>query len=72
MDWMRANKLKLNPDKAEVLLVSRKPNQGIGLQPVLDGVTLHLKTQAHSLGMRQDSSLSLDAQVSAVARSASA
>uniref|UniRef100_A0A803TBI4 Reverse transcriptase domain-containing protein n=1 Tax=Anolis carolinensis TaxID=28377 RepID=A0A803TBI4_ANOCA len=44
-DWMRANKLKLNPDKTEVLLVSRKAEQDIGLQPVLDGVALPLKAQ---------------------------
>uniref|UniRef100_A0A803TC32 Reverse transcriptase domain-containing protein n=1 Tax=Anolis carolinensis TaxID=28377 RepID=A0A803TC32_ANOCA len=67
-DWMRANKLKLNPDKTEVLLVSRKAEQGIGLQPVLDGVTLPLKAQVRSLGVILDSSLSLEPQVSAVAR----
>uniref|UniRef100_A0A803SN06 Reverse transcriptase domain-containing protein n=1 Tax=Anolis carolinensis TaxID=28377 RepID=A0A803SN06_ANOCA len=69
-DWMRANKLKLNPDKTEVLLVSRKAEQGIGLQPVLDGVALPLKTQVRSLGVLLDSSLSLEPQVSAVARGA--
>uniref|UniRef100_A0A803T782 Reverse transcriptase domain-containing protein n=1 Tax=Anolis carolinensis TaxID=28377 RepID=A0A803T782_ANOCA len=69
-DWMRANKLKLNPDKTEVLLVSRKAKQGIGLQPVLDGVTLPLKAQVRSLGVILDSLLSLELQVSAVARGA--
>uniref|UniRef100_A0A803U1N2 Reverse transcriptase domain-containing protein n=1 Tax=Anolis carolinensis TaxID=28377 RepID=A0A803U1N2_ANOCA len=69
-DWMRANKLKLNPDKTEVLLVSQKAEQGIGLQPVLDGVTLPLKAQVRSLGVILDSSLSLEPQVSAVARGA--
>uniref|UniRef100_A0A803TFX4 Reverse transcriptase domain-containing protein n=1 Tax=Anolis carolinensis TaxID=28377 RepID=A0A803TFX4_ANOCA len=69
-DWMRANKLKLNPDKTEVLLVSRKAEQGIGLQPVVDGVALPLKTQVRSLGVLLDSSLSLEPQVSAVARGA--
>ena len=69
MDWMRANKLKLNPDKTEVLLVSQKADQGIGIQLVLDGVTLPLKTQVCSLGVLLDSALSLDAQVSGVARS---
>nr|XP_060608896.1 uncharacterized protein LOC132760735 [Anolis sagrei ordinatus] len=64
---MRANKLKLNPDKTEVLLVSRKAEQGIGLQPVLDGVKLPLKMQVRSLGVILDSSLSLEPQVSAVA-----
>uniref|UniRef100_A0A803THC7 Reverse transcriptase domain-containing protein n=1 Tax=Anolis carolinensis TaxID=28377 RepID=A0A803THC7_ANOCA len=69
-DWMRANKLKLNPDKMEVLLVSRKAKQGIGLQPVLAGVALPLKTQVRSLGVMLDSSLSLEPQVSVVARGA--
>uniref|UniRef100_A0A803TPZ2 Reverse transcriptase domain-containing protein n=1 Tax=Anolis carolinensis TaxID=28377 RepID=A0A803TPZ2_ANOCA len=69
-DWMRKNKLKLNPDNTEVLLVSRKAEQGIGLQPVLDGVTLPLKAQVRSLGVLLDSLLSLEPQVSAVARGA--
>uniref|UniRef100_A0A803TWX8 Reverse transcriptase domain-containing protein n=1 Tax=Anolis carolinensis TaxID=28377 RepID=A0A803TWX8_ANOCA len=69
-DWMRANKLKLSSDKTEVLLFSRKAEQGTGLQPMLDGVTLPLKTQVRSLGILLDSSLSLEPQVSAVARGA--
>ena len=32
MDWMRANKLKFNADKTEVLLVSHKANQETGIQ----------------------------------------
>ena len=69
MEWMRVNKLKFNPDKTEVLLVSQKANQGIGMQPVLDEVALLLKTQVYSFGVLLDLPLSLDAQVSAVARS---
>ncbi|XP_062825481.1 uncharacterized protein LOC134295910 [Anolis carolinensis] len=56
--------------RQEVLLVSRKAEQGIGLQPVLDGVALLLKTQVRSLRVLLDSSLSLEPQVSAVARGA--
>ena len=37
MDWMRANKLKLNPDKTEMLLVAGSSDQIAGVQPVLDG-----------------------------------
>uniref|UniRef100_A0A803SX51 ribonuclease H n=1 Tax=Anolis carolinensis TaxID=28377 RepID=A0A803SX51_ANOCA len=70
LDCMRANKLKLNPDKTEVLLVSRRAEQGIGLQPVLDRAALPLKTQVYSLWVLLDSSLSLELQVSAVARGA--
>uniref|UniRef100_A0A803SZA6 Reverse transcriptase domain-containing protein n=1 Tax=Anolis carolinensis TaxID=28377 RepID=A0A803SZA6_ANOCA len=67
-DWTRVNKLKLNPEKTEVLLVSRKAEQGIGLQPVLDGVALPLKTQVRSLGVLLDSLLSLEPQFLVVAR----
>ena len=51
MDWMRVNKLKLNLGKLKVHLVSQKADQGIGIQPVLDGVTIPLRTQMHSLDM---------------------
>ena len=40
------------------------------MQPVLDGVIFPLKTQVYSLGVFLDSSVSLNAQVSTVARSA--
>ena len=53
-----------------MLLVSRKADEGIGILPVLDGVTLPLKTQVRSSGVLLDSSLSLDAQVLVVARRA--
>uniref|UniRef100_A0A803TWG0 Reverse transcriptase domain-containing protein n=1 Tax=Anolis carolinensis TaxID=28377 RepID=A0A803TWG0_ANOCA len=64
--WMRVNKLRLNPDKTEVLQVSRTSDRGIGWQPVLDGVALPLKAQVCSLGVLLDSGLTLEAQVSAV------
>uniref|UniRef100_A0A803TBL9 Reverse transcriptase domain-containing protein n=1 Tax=Anolis carolinensis TaxID=28377 RepID=A0A803TBL9_ANOCA len=51
MGWMRANKLKLNPDKTEVLQVSRSTDRGIGWLPVLDGVALPLKAEVRSLGV---------------------
>uniref|UniRef100_A0A803U0C0 Reverse transcriptase domain-containing protein n=1 Tax=Anolis carolinensis TaxID=28377 RepID=A0A803U0C0_ANOCA len=66
-DWMRRNMLRINPDKTEALLVSRSSDQGIGWQPVLDGVALPLKSQVRSLGVLLDSALTLEAQVSAVA-----
>ncbi|XP_061451815.1 uncharacterized protein LOC133369973 [Rhineura floridana] len=69
MDWMRANKLKLNPDKTEMLLVNGSPDQ-LDVRPVLDEVTLPLKEQVRSLGVLLDPSLSLEAQVASVARSA--
>ncbi|KAF7248769.1 Transcription elongation factor A protein 2 [Varanus komodoensis] len=70
MGWMRANKLKLNPDKTEVPLVG---GSGFGegeLNLVLNGVALPLRDKVRSLGVLLDPELSLEAQVTAVARSA--
>ncbi|KAF7246976.1 CMP-sialic acid transporter [Varanus komodoensis] len=70
MGWMRANKLKLNPDKTEVLLVG---GSGFGegeLNLDHNGVALPLRDKVHSLGVLLDPELSLEAQVTAVARSA--
>ena len=38
MDWMRANKLRLNPDQTEVLLVGGSPVWLGDVHPVLDGI----------------------------------
>ncbi|XP_053112476.1 uncharacterized protein LOC128327575 [Hemicordylus capensis] len=70
MGWMWANKLKLNPDKTEVLLVSRRANRDEEILPVLDGVALPLKEQVRSLWVLLDPALLLGAQVEAVARGA--
>ncbi|XP_061443806.1 uncharacterized protein LOC133365612 isoform X9 [Rhineura floridana] len=70
MDWMRTNKLRLNPDKTEMLLVGGSSDQMVDVQPVLDGVALPLKEQIHSLRVLLESSLSLETQVASVARSA--
>ncbi|KAF7249116.1 N-acetyltransferase 9, partial [Varanus komodoensis] len=70
MGWMRANKLKLNPDKTEVLLVG---GSGFGegdLNLVLNGVALPPRDKVHSLGVLLDPELSLEAQVTTAARSA--
>ncbi|KAF7252624.1 Craniofacial development protein 2 [Varanus komodoensis] len=70
MGWMRANKLKLNPDKMEVLLVGGS-NSWVGdLHLVLNGVALPLKDRVRSLGVLLNPELTLEAQVLAVARSA--
>ncbi|KAF7243828.1 Alanine--glyoxylate aminotransferase 2, mitochondrial [Varanus komodoensis] len=70
MGWMRANKLKLSPDKTEVLLVGGS-NSWIGdLDLVLNGVALPLKDEVRSLGLLLGPELTLEAQVLAVARSA--
>ncbi|KAF7237565.1 Fatty acid amide hydrolase [Varanus komodoensis] len=70
MGWMRASKLKLNPDKTEVLLVG---GSGFGegdLDLVLNGVALPLRDKVLSLRVLLDPELSLEAQVAAVVRSA--
>ncbi|KAF7240874.1 putative RNA-directed DNA polymerase from transposon BS [Varanus komodoensis] len=70
MGWMRANKLKLNPDKTEVLLVGGSSFGEGELNLVLNGVALPLRDKVRSLGVLLDPELSLEAQVTAVARSA--
>ncbi|KAF7248118.1 Isopentenyl-diphosphate delta-isomerase [Varanus komodoensis] len=70
MGWMRANKLKLSPDKTEVLLVG---GSGFGegeLNLVLNGVALPPRDKVCSLGVLLDPELSLKAQVTTAARSA--
>ncbi|KAF7251792.1 hypothetical protein EYD10_02920 [Varanus komodoensis] len=70
MGWMRANKLRLNPDKMEVLLVGGS-GFGMGdLDLVLNRVALPLRDRVCSLGVLLDPELSLEAQVKVVARSA--
>ena len=68
--WMRVNKLRLNPDKTEVLLVRKSTTRVLDYHPTLDGVALPLKEQVRSLGVLLDPQLLLDSQVAAVARGA--
>ncbi|KAF7251092.1 putative RNA-directed DNA polymerase from transposon BS [Varanus komodoensis] len=70
MGWMRANKLMLNPDKTEVLLVGGSGFRVGNLDLVLNGVALPLKDRVRSLRVLLDPVLSLEAQVTVVARSA--
>ncbi|KAF7252470.1 putative RNA-directed DNA polymerase from transposon BS [Varanus komodoensis] len=68
MGWMRANKLKLKPDKIEVLVGSSGFGEG-DLDLVLNGVALPLKDKVRSLGVLLDPELLLEAQVTVAARS---
>ncbi|KAF7246415.1 Serine/threonine-protein kinase RIO3 [Varanus komodoensis] len=70
MGWMRANKLKLNPDKTEVLLVGGSGFREGELNLVLNRVALPPRDKVRSLGVLLDPELSLEAQVTAAARSA--
>lgn len=47
--WVRANEVKLNSDKTEMLVVNGKIAQKMTIQPVLEGVALPLKEPIHSL-----------------------
>ncbi|KAF7249722.1 RNA-directed DNA polymerase from mobile element jockey [Varanus komodoensis] len=64
MGWMRANKLKLNPDKTLVLLVDGSSSWVGDLDLVLNGVALPLKDRVRSLGVLLNPELSLEAQIS--------
>ncbi|KAF7239530.1 putative RNA-directed DNA polymerase from transposon BS [Varanus komodoensis] len=70
MGWMRANKLKLNPDKTDVLLVGGLAFGEGELNLVLNGVAFPLRDNFRSLGVLLDPELSLEAQLTAAARSA--
>uniref|UniRef100_A0A670IP01 Reverse transcriptase domain-containing protein n=1 Tax=Podarcis muralis TaxID=64176 RepID=A0A670IP01_PODMU len=58
--WMAANRLRLNPDKTEVLFLGDRGRAGVGDSLVLNGVTVPLKDQMRSLGVILDSQLSME------------
>ena len=68
--WMAANRLRLNPDKTEVLFLGDRRRAGVEDSLVLNGVTVPLKDQVRSLGVILDSQLSMEAQVNSVSRAA--
>uniref|UniRef100_A0A670HMU9 Reverse transcriptase domain-containing protein n=1 Tax=Podarcis muralis TaxID=64176 RepID=A0A670HMU9_PODMU len=68
--WMTANRLRLNPDKTEVLFLGDRRRAGVEDSLVLNGVTVPLKDQVRSLGVILDSQLSMEAQVKSVSRAA--
>lgn len=59
MGWMNANKMKLNPDKTEALLVGSNSVLGSDLMPTLSGVALTPGGLARSLGVLLDPGLQL-------------
>lgn len=68
--WLKINKVKLNPDRMEVLLVG--PNSALERDNtlMLDVVEHPVKDNVQSLGMPLVPSLLLDRQVAAVSKSA--
>ena len=69
VDWMRINKLKLNPEKMEILCVKGSQVQEIKGHPILSRVVLPQKAQVCYLGVLLDSSLSFETHVLAVVMS---
>lgn len=67
---MRANKIKFNLDKTEMLLVNGETVWGLQNQAVLLGVALSLKEQVYSLRILQDTGLQLEVPVSSVTHAA--
>lgn len=58
---MRADRLKFNPDKMEVLLVG--PNLTLESPSVMNGVVFPVKARVHSLGNHLDPALLPDVWV---------
>lgn len=63
VSWKRMNKLRFNPDKMGIPLVSRKTDFGIGIQLVLGTIALALKDQLPSSEVLLYPVLSLDSWV---------
>lgn len=59
MRWVWENKLALNPDKMEVLMVSHNSSPGSGVTPVVGRALLPLKPEIRSLGVLLDPLLPL-------------
>lgn len=65
MDWTRANKLKLNHKKIDILLLEESPAKLVDNLSSLDGVALHLKYWVCNLGIILDPARFLEHQISA-------
>uniref|UniRef100_A0A803TEE6 Reverse transcriptase domain-containing protein n=1 Tax=Anolis carolinensis TaxID=28377 RepID=A0A803TEE6_ANOCA len=69
--WLRASRLRVNPAKTEILWLGRPGGGGGEIQlPTLDGETLRPSSSVKSIGVLLDPLLTMEAQVSAVSRSA--
>ena len=69
--WMSRNKLKLNRDKTELLVISSKYRPRSSLDSILVGDhRVNLSDKARNIGVAFDETLSLDKQVSSVYKSA--
>lgn len=60
LDWMKANKLRFNPNKMEVLLVDGRSDPAFMLSLIPDTAALPFKEQVHCLEVLLDTTLLLD------------
>ena len=70
-NWMRVNKLKLDTDKPELLIISSKYRP----RPLLDSISINdnvaqPSTSARNLGFVMDNSLTLEKHVNSLTKSA--
>uniref|UniRef100_A0A670I2H7 Reverse transcriptase domain-containing protein n=1 Tax=Podarcis muralis TaxID=64176 RepID=A0A670I2H7_PODMU len=68
--WLRGSRLKLNPSKTEVLWLGRDDMGSRGQLPSLAGVQLVPASSVKSLGVIFDTSLSMEAQITAITKAA--
>ena len=65
--WMHNNKLQLNPDKTEMILITSKHNQkslSLPFSVDLNGTSIHLSSSVRNLGVTLDQNLSFQQHVS--------
>ena len=58
--WMHNNKLQLNPDKTEIILITSKHNQkslSLPFSADLNGISIHLSSTARIVGVTLDQNL---------------
>ena len=69
-EWLRQSRLKLNPQKTEVLWLGKNNPEEKTSLPCLDGTPLTISTSVKNLGVIFDASLSVEAQITTVAHQA--
>jgi hypothetical protein len=67
--WMKKNKLKLNDDKTELLIICSKPELVKNVTIKIGNATIHPSKTARNLGAYLDDHLSMEAQVNNTLRS---
>ena len=70
LEWTKANRVKQNLDKTEILLLQGGTSDRLGrMVSRLDGTLLQFRDQVHNLGVFVDPSLSWESQIAAMSRS---